>query len=109
MDIATFETADEFNAFGGLVSGYPGGSGLTRWVHVGGVTVTSRSATDWYWVNTNEKINYTMSWNAGQPDNSKGTQYCLAFDTVTLLFDDHDCYNSYAEMKFICQTEEFFL
>lgn len=104
MDIVTLQTADEFEEFKDLVGQYA--KELTRFVHVGAVTVTSRSTTDWYWVDTNEKVNYALPWRPGHPDNQRGVQYCLAFDTVTLLFDDHDCYTSTAEMKFICQTEE---
>lgn len=102
MDIATFETAEEFAAFGELGRRHAGS--LTSWVNIGGVTLTPKSSTDWYWVNTNEQINYEMRWNPGNPNDSKGTQYCLSIDTSNFLFDDIDCYNSYDEVKFICQS-----
>lgn len=102
MDIATFKTADEFAAFNALAREHVGD--LTLRVHVGGVTLTPRSRTDWYWVDTNEQISFELSWSSfNQPDNHNGSQSCLSLYTPNFTFDDIDCYHNHEE-KFICQT-----
>jgi hypothetical protein len=68
MDIAAFKTLDEFKYVSDMCK--QNENLLTKWVHVGGVTLTPQSSSDWYWVATGEKIAYDMPWHTQQPNNA---------------------------------------
>lgn len=75
--------------------------------HIGALATTTRSITDWYWVNSGNKIeiNLVFPWIA--PTNWFGRQMCLALDKqlTGFMYNDINCYGLYPQ-KFICQSKE---
>lgn len=57
---------------------------LTEFIHVGGITLTPNSSTDWYWITTGEKIAYEMTWNCGELHSN--AQFCLSIETENYLY-----------------------
>lgn len=99
LDIATFDTLDEFNYVSDMCKRNK--DRLTNWVHVGGATTTPGTPHNWFWVTTGEKIAYDMPWNAGNPNSVN--QVCLSIGDANYRYDDIDCHSRHEE-KFICQT-----
>lgn len=107
MDIGTFDTLDELNAFISMGRNHVpklGGS-----YHVGAVTLTPKSPNDWFWVTTGEKINYQLPWASGQPDTHRGVQYCLRIILPDYTFDDFDCDHVSGSIGFLCQDTKILL
>lgn len=73
--------------------------------HIGAVTPIMKSLTDWYWVENTEKVNFTLSFGAGQPDNYGGNEACLVlgFTGGSYFFNDLKCYENHM-YKFVCQS-----
>ena len=77
--------------------------------HVGGIATIARSATEWYWVETSQKVSFPIPWLAGQPDNYGNNEMCM---TITKLsassaaFADVPCSETILR-NFICQTVNY--
>lgn len=77
-----------------------------EYTHIGGVTNSGRSQTEWYWVGTNKKVSYNMIWKPGQPDFAGNNEWCLTLaKNSQFQFNDINCYGGWQE-KFICQKIE---
>lgn len=76
---------------------------LPDFIHIGGMTTTAKSKTQWYWVANGEKINYAMEWMQGEPNNFND-DFCLSIGTLEYQFNDINCHTY--EMKFICQESK---
>lgn len=98
MEIATFETLEEFKAVQNMCKDLP-----ADFIHIGGMTLTGKSNDDWYWVTNGAKINYTMEWKAGEPNFISNNEYCLSIGGNNHQFNDITCITY--EKKFICQIE----
>lgn len=80
-----------------------------QWTHIGGVTTVPKSKTEWYWVETGKKVNFTLKFGSGQPDNAGGKEWCLSLGkqpSNSFFFNDINCYGMH-QFKFICQVREF--
>jgi hypothetical protein len=105
MDLASFDTNYEFTNFAKFAwnssSFY-----FDRWTHVGGISklIAQGKHREWYWVASNKKVSYSMTFAAGQPNNFLGKQNCLGIskEEDTFEFQDIDCHGRFEE-KFICQ------
>lgn len=75
-----------------------------KWTHIGAVTTVKKSPTEWYWVNTRQKVNFPLKFTAGNPDNYLDSERCLVLtiDNENYGFNDNQCHDQ-AVMKFICQ------
>lgn len=106
MEIASFKTAQEMEAVRQLLiaKNLPDNTMI-----VGGMALTPRSRTDWYWVTNDEKISFDIPWGQNQPDFDYGSQWCLfAEKNVQYRFRFHDGRCSVAnEDKFLCNKLEF--
>lgn len=77
---------------------------FVSFVHIGGMAKTGRSKTDWYWVNSNSKVSYNMTWHNGQPDFSGDDEWCLSLGKGgQFRINDITCYGGWKE-KFICES-----
>jgi hypothetical protein len=109
MELATFETKDEFNWFSNIF--------VARlqtfdpaWCYIGGMRFFNDRTRDktelknhWYWERSGKKINFGINWDPHQPDNNTGNQWCLAIAKMnnTTFFADVECFNR--DESFICQ------
>lgn len=102
FDIVSLDTVEEMEAVAAMCEE---NKDLFGWyIHIGGVASTSKSKTDWYWVNSNRKVSYAMSWQNGQPDFSGSNEWCLTLGKSSkFMFNDIPCHGSWEE-KFICES-----
>ena len=70
--------------------------------HIGG-TYVGLGLNEFYWMTTGQRINYTMKYAPGQPDNSHGIEKYLSIieQPGSYMFNDID--NGINKWKFICQ------
>lgn len=80
-------------------------SGLFQdYTHIGALTVGG-SWTEWYWVETGEKLNFALKFGPGEPDND-GEELCLSIgEKRELFFNDIKCNGN--SKRFMCQTQTF--
>jgi hypothetical protein len=101
MQLASFETNDEYNAVRNLCR-YNSGS-FTDWIYVDGMTTTPGSKYDWY-LSSGEKINFSLPWPNTDPNGSVANQEaCLVLlKNKDYVFGDLHCSSHYPK-KFICE------
>lgn len=106
LELVTIDSVDESNVF---LSLYTQNAALfDTWTHIGAVATIPRSATDWYWVGSTEKVNFPLKFGVGLPDNYGGNEACLTLGLFlgSYYFNDLKCYEHYI-MKFVCQSKLF--
>ncbi|CAO1327728.1 unnamed protein product [Diamesa tonsa] len=70
--------------------------------HIGG-TYVGVGLNEFYWMTTGQRINYTMKFIPGQPDNHKGVESYLAVNNKPGSFMLNDIDNGSTKGTFICQ------
>jgi hypothetical protein len=107
MDFLTLSSLDESKHFLKLYEEYVNLFDL--YTHIGAAATVAKSTTDWYWVENREKVNFTMRFLPGTPDNAGGNEMCLTLTHVGgyNYFNDLKCYETYI-LRFICETVKFF-
>jgi hypothetical protein len=77
---------------------------FTDYTHIGAAATIAKTLTDWFWVETSQRVNFTLRFGASQPDNYNGEELCLSltYYSGSYGFNDIKCYESFW-MKFICQ------
>jgi hypothetical protein len=107
LELASLHTVHEYNNVVEMLK--LNSTRVTEWTFINGMTLTPKSRTDWYWVDSGRKVSYTMQWwRADQPDFYQNSQWCLALGPMSLnmfQFDDVSCNES--PQKFLCQKLEF--
>lgn len=75
-------------------------------IHIGGLTTVGKSRTDWYWVDSGNKVTYDLKFGANEPNNAHGNEMCLALivNSENVVFNDVPCYGE-TSFKFICQSK----
>lgn len=102
LEFAELETYGEMQTVMNLYRGMTSMNGV--WTHVAGMTKTSRSTTDWYWVKSGNIVTYVMTFVQGEPGFHSPNQWCLAIGQYG--YADIDCYGRHEE-KFLCQKVKF--
>lgn len=76
-----------------------------QFTHLGGVASIPKTSTEWFWVENTKKVNFTLVFGNGLPDNYGGNEVCLTlgYTSNTFYFNDLKCYESYI-FKFVCQS-----
>lgn len=101
FDILTLDTLDEKNDVARMIE--DNHKLFSEWIHIGGMTESPKSTSEWYWVNSNEKVSYNMQWNKGDPNNNQNRELCLGLaNQKGANFVDISCQGAHEE-KFICQ------
>lgn len=102
MDLVAFETSYELSNF--IKFAMKNFFYFERWTHIGGISKIAGKHREWYWISTNRKVSYPMTFAAGQPNNYLGRQNCLGIskEEKTFEFQDIDCHGRFEE-KFVCQ------
>lgn len=83
-----------------------------KWTHIGGISTVPFSKVDWYWINSGNKVNYSLKFATGEPNNGNGgsSEMCLSINkgpgSANFAFNDITCYNMH-QYAFICQTKSF--
>lgn len=103
MELLTLDTLDEFQKFKTLCGANK--QLFDRYFHIGGLTTIAKSKTEWYWVNSGNKVNYEMSWLSKEPNNYNNREMCLTFAKDPTGFNDIACYNA-SELNFVCQSKK---
>ncbi|KAG5675478.1 hypothetical protein PVAND_005379 [Polypedilum vanderplanki] len=111
LELATFSTLEEFNAVPEMFYEFVNSLITPSNIYVNGMTLTPKSSDDWYWVNPQQKIGWSLPWCSGEPNNfeDKG-EWCLSVSRNsdgTLCFNDMPC--SVIESSFLCQKTEVFV
>lgn len=101
MEFAMIDSLNEFNE---VYSGVQRNPTLVFNLHffVDGMTLSSKSKTDWYFSVTGKKFPYTMPWTGGQPDNAGNNEKCLSMHPSPRSFNDLPCN---MEAPFLCQKK----
>jgi hypothetical protein len=76
---------------------------LTEYLHIGGVTNFNGTANDWFWIETGEKIGYSLTWATGEP-NMVNIEHCLALNKKSGKWEMNDIPCGTINSKFICST-----
>jgi hypothetical protein len=107
MDFLTLSSLDESKHFLHLYEEHIPLFDL--YTHIGAAATVARSTTDWYWVENREKVNFTMKFVSGTPDNYGGNEMCLTVTNVggSYSFNDLKCYENYI-YRFLCETVKLF-
>jgi hypothetical protein len=64
MDLAAFESLYEFSNF--VKHAMKNVHYFDKWTHVGGVSKFNDKNREWFWIGTNQKVNYSMQFATGQ-------------------------------------------
>lgn len=64
MDLATFDSSYEFSNF--VKMAWNKRDYFMRWTHIGGISKFTEKHREWYWINTNSKVTYSMQFAVGQ-------------------------------------------
>lgn len=104
MDLMSLDTSYEFSNF--VKQATKSFFYFDRWTHIGGISklVGGGKQREWYWISTNRRVSYPLTFAAGQPNNYLGRQNCLGISKEEKTFElqDIDCHGRFEE-KFICQ------
>jgi hypothetical protein len=103
------ETLEEFYAVSGFCK--KNIDLLGRWVFVDGMSLSSKSPTDWYYTRTGNKIPFTMKWamngNSSFLDDAGGIERCLTMGPQDVYdFNDHQCNDIH--FTFLCEKKASF-
>lgn len=104
MELATLETLSEANAVIDMceTTSY---NIIGRYPMIDGVSLVKQSGTDWYFLNTGEKVAYTIPWQVNQPDYAGGNEMCMSLlgeaNDRIFRFNDVPCKG--LPGTFICQ------
>lgn len=112
MEILTLDTQSEADNFLNLLNNSAFLASLRDdgAYHIGAISHTPRTTTDWYWVASRKKTNFVLKFGSGQPDFDGGDDYCLnvytpSWNQPNFGFNDVSC-NRRAEVRFICEKDE---
>ncbi|XP_070509920.1 uncharacterized protein [Chironomus tepperi] len=108
LELPRFETLTEARAVLTMADNNSILKTLTSvWIWIDGITLTSKSTTDWYWTKTGMKVSFPMDWYPGNPS---GGQNCLAISKAAINarfgFNDVECYTP---QNIICQRVELYV
>ena len=84
---------------------------LTDNNHVGALTTIGKSLTEWYWIDTERKLTFSLDWAVDQPNFGNNQQSCLTIrkEVSNFGFNDVECGNGGISngtiSNFICQTK----
>ena len=70
----------------------------------------TKNGSDWIWLSSEQKLDYSLPWRTGQPDNYMGNENCLVAhksDKFGIQFNDLQCDgNSYEDQVYtLCENE----
>lgn len=102
MEFLSLETLEEANQFFKLCE--ENASLFDKFTHIGALTTVAKSKTDWYWVNSGQKINYVLNFLPNQPDNANNNEMCLSIGMPPKNYSFNDIPCSGTQYKFICQS-----
>lgn len=74
----------------------------SNFLHIGGSYV-GVELNDFYWMSSGQRINYTMDYAPGQPDNMHGIEQFLSIYRHPQSYKFNDMDNIVTKWKFICQ------
>lgn len=109
MDLVMIESLNEFYAVSGFCK--QNTNLLGRWVFVDGMTLSSKSPTDWYYTRTGNKIPFHMIWAKNGEgsflDDALGVEKCLTLGPQDVYeFNDHKCIDQ--DFSFLCEKRASF-
>lgn len=104
MQFVTIDSPDEASKFLQLCS--KNADLFDETTHIGSLTTSSNSNTEWFWMEAERRVNFPLNWSIGQPNDVDGSQLCLALDKIqeSFYFNDVSCSGSNQTHKFICQS-----
>lgn len=75
------------------------------YTHIGAVATVPFTKTDYFWLQTGAKVNFTMRFLPGFPDNYGGKEVCLSltYNGGVVYFNDIQCFEAWS-LRFICQS-----
>ena len=101
LEFASFKTIEEVNAVINMTKNVNN----FEWFLIDGISLKSKSPTEWYLTETGEKIDYVIPWLPGQPDTEFGAEFFLTLGKLTkdgpIGFNDAKA-SGYAQLP-LCQ------
>lgn len=106
MKFLSLETEDEMNFFLNSCDNTDFVFNCENFSLVGGKTFNKGSKEDWFWMETGEKIEYTLKFASGEPDNVNNNEECLSLlkENGKYFFNDINCVSSVH--FYICEALE---
>lgn len=103
MEIVSFDSKNEMDSFLELCK--QKATLFKTQTHVGGMTLEGKSLDKWYWVNSGNKVSYSLPFGPNEPNNDGGREFCLSiFRTPSNVFAFNDIGCSGSDLnKFVCQ------
>lgn len=103
MNLITLDSAPEADYFLTLFS--QNAALFDLYTHIGAVATVARTLTDWYWLESNQKVNFPLKFQFLQPDDAGGVERCLSLGITSgvYYFNDLKCYELFT-YKFVCQA-----
>lgn len=103
MELLSLADAAEMTAFNNFAAASLSKFRPFTQIFIGGIATALSSRTAWNWFDSGVKLTTGIIWAVGQPDNSKGNEYCLGLVQVAKKFNvaDFSCYGLYD--LFVCQ------
>lgn len=105
MKLATAENNEQSDALARMLD--PHKADASVGFHVGGLTLAIAYPTEFYWLDSGNRIEYDLHWHTNQPDgNTVGTlgrERCLGITKFPFMaYNDINC-NSYTKDSFVCE------
>jgi len=103
MEILSFESLRESDHFMELCPASH--TQFSYMNHIGAITIKPGTKTSWYWVQSGKRIDFTLKFLIGNPDNTNEREHCLGIinNRGECSYNDVDC--NWSECKFLCQTK----
>lgn len=105
MEMLSLESSDEESSFLTVCTLWR--TLFDRFTHIGALTTVEKSRTEWFWVNSGNKISFPISFSSGEPNSEDNNEMCLTMDKRSGLFQYNDitC-DGGMTAKFVCQDYE---
>lgn len=107
MTLVTLDSADEGTAFIEMVKARS--AIFAPGLHIGAVTPILLSKTEYFWITSGKKVDFTLNWAPGHPDNSGSRENCLLLvaTSSSAFFYDNECTRISPSYDFICQNKVY--
>lgn len=106
MDFVSLETENEANEFLNICKSKA--NLFQTGAFIGAISLEGASRSQWYWLNSGNRITYPIPFGPGKPNNVEGRAFCLElwkYSASNFLFVDAFC--SGYESQFICQETSY--
>ena len=101
MDLISLDTEIEYHYFMEVICKEH--NDKLSYVHIGAMTTQGKSLDKWFWMNSGNRIPYSLAFHPEEPNFANDNEYCLMLraNSLECIFNDVPC-NQY-DLKIVCQ------